>query len=184
MKKFLSVMYHASDEELEAIRCHLEGGYRHKNKVYSGFKEVCRKDRRYDVCVDGELYNVKELRKALCAYGEDVKKAGLEELMLCAYCVWGHGCLLRFNGAFSLMIDDGNEIFVAKDPMGLKPIYYARRHHRGLSVANEMGLLWGCESGDGSHECTGDVCFRTEHIGKSDIVERHICIANGALHDH
>lgn len=141
MKKFLSVMYHASDEELEAIRCRLEGGYRHKNKVYSGFKEVCRKDLRYDVCVDGELYNIKELRKALRAYGEDVKEAGLEELVLCAYCVWGHGCLLRFNGAFSLMIDDGNEIFVAKDPMGLKPIYYAKRHHRGLSVANEIGLL-------------------------------------------
>lgn len=141
MKKFLSILYHGSDEELQTMSNRLEDSYCYQHSIYLNFKTVYRKEHRYDISIDGELYNVKELRKALRAYGEDVSTASLEELVLCAYCIWGPGCLMRLNGAFSIMIDDGEEVFVAKDHMGLKPIYYARKQRKGLAISNEIDLL-------------------------------------------
>lgn len=141
MKKFLSILYRGSEEEHRNISEGLEHSYHYRNNIYLNFKTIYHDDQRYDVSIDGELYNVRELRKALRAYGEDVKEATLEELVLSAYRIWGHGCLMRFNGAFSIMIDDGNEVFVAKDHMGLKPIYYARRHRKGLAISNELTLI-------------------------------------------
>lgn len=141
MKNFLSILYHGTEDEVRNMSSAIEHSYHHKHRIYLSFQTIYRNEQRYDVCVDGELYNIKELRKALLAHGEQVKEANLEELMLAAYCVWGHGCLMRFNGAFSIMIDDGNEVFVAKDHLGLKPIYYARRQKKGLAISNEIGLL-------------------------------------------
>lgn len=141
MKTFLNILHHPSSEDLKKAEEELKDSYTNQDTVYLNFKTVMLDGHRYEVCVDGELYNMKELRKALRHHNYPVKEKGVEELVLYAYKVWKHGCLLHFNGSFSIMIDNGSEVFVAKDHMGTKPLYYARRKRKGLVVSNSIRLI-------------------------------------------
>lgn len=74
---------------------------------------------------NGEIYNFKELRKVL-EKRHTFKTDGDTEVVLAAYKRWGAACLNHFNGMFGLAIWDKNkkELFVARDRLGIKPVYY------------------------------------------------------------
>jgi asparagine synthase (glutamine-hydrolysing) len=102
-------------------------------------------DGRRWIVFNGEIYNFRELRGEL----EQVdplrawKTSGDTEVILRAYDAWGEKCLEKFNGMFALAIwtPESGEVFLARDRMGQKPLYFALRSGRGLALASELGAL-------------------------------------------
>ncbi|HEY4501209.1 MAG TPA: asparagine synthase (glutamine-hydrolyzing) [Candidatus Paceibacterota bacterium] len=76
------------------------------------------------ITYNGELYNYRELRRELGNYR--FKSETDTEVILAAYEQWGINCLKRFNGIFAFGLWDAkkNELILARDPMGVKPLYY------------------------------------------------------------
>lgn len=92
-------------------------------------------DKRYVIVYNGELYNYRELRLQLqrAVQGTDEKPYFFKtqtdtEVILAAYLRWGRDCLARLNGMFAFAIYDTAErtLFIARDRLGIKPLYYAQ----------------------------------------------------------
>ena len=78
---------------------------------------------RYVLIHNGEIYNFKQVRQALgFAHGTETDT----EVILAAYIQWGPACLQRFAGMWAFAIWDRveNSLFIARDRLGIKPIYY------------------------------------------------------------
>ena len=84
-------------------------------------------DHRYHLVHNGEIYNYIELREELKTLGWRFRTKTDTEVLLKAYQQYGKGCLSRFNGMFAFAIYDSvdNMLFMARDRVGIKPIYYA-----------------------------------------------------------
>ncbi|MGA9417386.1 MAG: asparagine synthase (glutamine-hydrolyzing) [Terriglobales bacterium] len=94
------------------------------------------------IVFNGEIYNFRELRKTLEAAGAEFKSHSDTEVILAAYRVWGESCLTRLGGMFSFALWDAarKRLLLARDPMGIKPLYY---HHseRTFIFASEVRTL-------------------------------------------
>jgi asparagine synthase (glutamine-hydrolysing) len=91
---------------------------------------------------NGEIYNFKELRRELETLGHRFKSNTDAEVIIYAYLEWGRDCLTRFNGMFAFAIwDSQNEsLFLARDRLGIKPLYYADTP-AGFAFASEVKAL-------------------------------------------
>lgn len=116
----------------------LENVTKSKHHIFSHFKTVKIADEVYHTVFDGELYNEKELKASLRYKGLDKDVSTIEELLVYAYRAWGHGMMNHMLGAFSFVIDDGKEVFAAKDQMGLRPIFYAQKKGAGILIASRI----------------------------------------------
>lgn len=78
------------------------------------------------IIYNGEIYNYKKLRNRLTASGYSFKSASDTEVLLKAYEAWGPECVQHLVGMFALAIwDDRNQyLFIARDRLGIKPIFY------------------------------------------------------------
>src|SRR5450631_1779393 len=79
---------------------------------------------RYVLIFNGEMYNYASVKPQLTEY--EFHTNSDSEVLIAAYAKWGPECLGRFRGMFAFAIWDKQEkeIFVARDPMGVKPLYY------------------------------------------------------------
>jgi asparagine synthase (glutamine-hydrolysing) len=91
---------------------------------------------------NGELYNYKELRAELTSRGVSFVTASDTEVVLEAWRYWGPASLSRFRGmfAFALADEKTGELFLARDPFGIKPLFYLQRHE-GMLFASELKAL-------------------------------------------
>ena len=91
---------------------------------------------------NGELYNYKELRAELTSRGVSFVTASDTEVVLEAWRYWGPASLSRFRGmfAFALADEKTGELFLARDPLGIKPLFYLQRHE-GVLFASELKAL-------------------------------------------
>ena len=99
-------------------------------------------DGRWALCYNGEVFNHKALRTQLEALGHAQRSASDTEVVLEAYLAWGETALLKFRGEFAFAIVDRttNRVFLARDPAGVKPLYWARRDGH-LLIASEVKAL-------------------------------------------
>ena len=79
---------------------------------------------RYVMVFNGEIYNFREIKSELKEFS--FKSEGDSEVIMAAYAKWGVDCLEKFNGMFALAIYDQVEesLFIARDRLGIKPLYY------------------------------------------------------------
>lgn len=84
-------------------------------------------DLRLALVFNGTIYNYKELRAELVEMGYDFFSEGDSEVILKAYHAWGENCVQRFYGMFAFAIWDRRDktLFLARDRLGIKPLYYA-----------------------------------------------------------
>ncbi len=91
----------------------------------AGHQPMHSTDGRYTIVFNGLIYNYKELHAQLSSY--DFKSGTDTEVLLAAYSKWGVACLEKLNGMYAFAIWDKQkeEIFVARDRIGIKPLYYS-----------------------------------------------------------
>ncbi|PZP55235.1 MAG: asparagine synthase (glutamine-hydrolyzing) [Micavibrio aeruginosavorus] len=107
---------------------------------------------RYTIVFNGEIYNYIELRAELEAKGAIFKTQGDTEVVLESYKQWGYECLNRFIGMFAFAIWDRAEktLFLARDPIGKKPMFYSMLGGNGFAFASEPSGLLGNPEADRS----------------------------------
>jgi asparagine synthase (glutamine-hydrolysing) len=96
------------------------------------------------IVYNGEIYNFRDLRTELEDVGVTFVSRSDTEVLLNAYRVWGEACLERLNGMFAFALWDAprQRLFLARDPMGVKPLYYFAGE-RYFLFASEVRTLLG-----------------------------------------
>ncbi len=96
----------------------------------------------YAIVYNGELYNTPELRAELTARGHTMLSHSDTEALLLSYIEWGPSCVEKFNGIFAFGIWDEKKqrIFLARDRMGVKPLFITRTK-TALLFASEIKAL-------------------------------------------
>lgn len=103
----------------------------------------------YTIIYNGEIYNYKELKQTLQEKGYKFFTASDTEIIPAAYDCWGIDCLNYFDGMFAFALHDNKtqEVFIARDRFGEKPLYYhadflQRGKFEQFVFASEMKALW------------------------------------------
>ena len=93
----------------------------------SGHQPMCDTKADYWITFNGEVYNYIELREELKNKGHVFVTQTDTEVVLEAYKEWGFECLQKFNGMFAFALFDkkNNQLFCARDRVGVKPFYYS-----------------------------------------------------------
>jgi asparagine synthase (glutamine-hydrolysing) len=94
------------------------------------------------ICYNGELYNYRQLRAELVQRGARFHTSSDTEVVLEAWRHWGPEALTRFRGMFAFaLLDEGTgHLFLARDQLGIKPLYFLRRHG-GVIFASELKAI-------------------------------------------
>jgi asparagine synthase (glutamine-hydrolysing) len=97
------------------------------------------------IVFNGCIYNFRELRSELMAKGYRFFSQGDTEVILKAYAEWGPRCVERFYGmfAFALWERDSGRVVLARDRLGIKPLYYAEQPGRLRFASTLPALLAG-----------------------------------------
>jgi asparagine synthase (glutamine-hydrolysing) len=92
----------------------------------AGKQPMYNKQKDLVITFNGEIYNFLEIRNELKAKGEQFSTETDTEVILSAYKMWGKAALNKFNGMFAIAIWDSRneELFIARDRFGVKPLYY------------------------------------------------------------
>jgi asparagine synthase (glutamine-hydrolysing) len=98
---------------------------------------------RYWIVFNGEIYNFRQLRTMLEADGRAFRTRSDTEVILQAYVAWGEACVERLRGMFAFAIWDAAQrrLFLARDRLGKKPLYYWHRGHLFLFASEPKALL-------------------------------------------
>lgn len=97
----------------------------------------------YVITYNGELYNMPELRQELEARGYSFRTNCDTEILLTAYIEWEEGCVERLNGIFAFAVWDEakQQLFMARDRIGVKPLFYAVRSQAFIFGSELKALL-------------------------------------------
>ncbi len=104
---------------------------------------AAREGRTCTVIYNGELYNTEELRQDLALSGWDFIGHSDTEVLLKGYMEWGERCVEKFNGIFAFAVweREAERLFLARDRMGVKPLFYAHTPGGGLVFGSELKAL-------------------------------------------
>jgi asparagine synthase (glutamine-hydrolysing) len=120
--------------------------------VEGGAQPIGNEDGSLQIVFNGEIYNFVELREELERAGHTFTTRSDTEVIVHAYEQWGKGCVERFNGMFAFALWDSTkrEVFLARDHLGVKPLYYVELGGRILFGSEIKALLQ-------DQECPRDV---------------------------
>lgn len=92
----------------------------------TGHQPIASSDKRYTLVFNGEIYNYLEIKQRLQKQGHVFKTASDAEVLLTLFALKGAACLDELNGMFAFAVwDEKNKsLFLARDRMGKKPLYY------------------------------------------------------------
>jgi len=123
-------------------------GFAHRRLVIvdpnGGIQPMTRQlgDRSYTIVYNGELYNTEDIRKDLLVRGHSFQGHSDTEVLLTAYMEWGAACVERLNGifAFAVWSEADQNLFIARDRLGVKPLFYTSNGHN-LIFGSELKAL-------------------------------------------
>ncbi len=108
----------------------------------NGHQPMRTPDGRLTVAFNGAIYNFRELRGELAGSGWTFRTKCDTEVLLAAWAQWGQNCLSRLRGMFAFAIwdEETQALHLARDPFGIKPLYYRQDAGR-LVFASEINAL-------------------------------------------
>ena len=111
--------------------------------VEGGSQPISNEDGTLQVVFNGEIYNYIELREELLAFGHRFRTLSDTEVIVHAYEQWGNDCVNRFNGMFAFAIVNAREntLLLARDHLGIKPLYYVLIGNQLLFASEIKALL-------------------------------------------
>lgn len=133
-----AISYHG-DKSIQANAEHISTSIHQKFKIGFGFRQLkiidlsnnshqpmSDKNATHWVIFNGEIYNFKEIKRELISLGYTFFSNSDTEVLLNAYKEWSEKALSKFNGMFAFAIFDKikNELFIARDRIGIKPLFY------------------------------------------------------------
>lgn len=94
--------------------------------IAGGKQPMAYGDGRYQIVFNGEIYNFRELRAQLEKKGFQFRTQSDTEVILAAYAAYGDDCVQHLRGMFAFAIWDkrARRLFIARDRLGIKPLYY------------------------------------------------------------
>jgi asparagine synthase (glutamine-hydrolysing) len=109
----------------------------------SGQQPLFNEDQSVVVVFNGEIYNFVDLMPELKALGHTFRTHCDTEVIVHAWEEWGENCVDRFRGMFAFALWDRNRqtLFLARDRLGVKPLYYALLDDGGLIFGSELKAL-------------------------------------------
>ena len=110
----------------------------------SGHQPLFNEDNSVVVVFNGEIYNFQELARELTALGHTFRTHSDTEVIVHGWEQWGEDCVKRFRGMFAFVLWDRNRqtFFMARDRLGIKPMYYAYLPDGKLIFSSELKALW------------------------------------------
>lgn len=110
-----------------------------------GRQPMCNEDQSLWIVFNGEIYNYQELRKQLEIKGHRFSSSTDTEVIVHMYEEYGENCVNYFNGMFAFAIWDSNKknFFLARDRLGIKPLYYTFSGEKFL-FASEIKSILAC----------------------------------------
>jgi len=139
------MLHRGPDEEGIYIDQHV--GLAHRRlaiiDVKSGQQPFTNEQGNIALTYNGEIYNYKEIRSELRNAGHEFKTDSDTEVVLHAWMQWGESCVDRLRGMFAFAIWDrpANTLFIARDRLGIKPVYYGISQDGYLVFASELKAL-------------------------------------------
>lgn len=131
-----------------------EGFFLHKNiglghrrlsiiDLKHGHQPMCNEDKSIWITFNGEIYNYEELNKDLKLKGHVFKTNCDTETIVHLYEEYGTECVNKLNGMFSFGIWDANkqQLFIARDRLGIKPLYYLKTKNKFYFASEIKALL-------------------------------------------
>ncbi len=109
----------------------------------AGHQPMSTPDQRFTIVFNGEIYNYQELRTELEHLGISFRSHSDTEVLLAAFARWGEACLPKLNGIFAFVIWDRDQqkLTIARDQIGVKPLYYFYDGKMRLMFSSELKAL-------------------------------------------
>src|SRR5688572_28490777 len=109
----------------------------------TGDQPIGNEDGQVQVIFNGEIYNFAEVRRELIAHGHRFRTGSDTEVIVHGYEQWGDRCVDRFRGMFAFAVWDAKarRLLLARDRVGVKPLYYAELPGRGIVFGSELKSL-------------------------------------------
>lgn len=109
----------------------------------AGHQPMITIDGKYVITYNGEVFNYQELRVELESLGYKFRSQTDTEVVLNAYACWGTDCINKFNGMFAFAIWDKNrqELFLARDRYGIKPLYYIYKDNTFVFASEQKAII-------------------------------------------
>lgn len=109
----------------------------------AGHMPMTTPDERFTIVYNGEVYNYPALRRQLESKGYHFRSHSDTEAVLYLYQEYGPACIKQLNGMFALAIWDHErqQLFLARDHFGIKPLYYCQEGERFAFASESKGLL-------------------------------------------
>jgi asparagine synthase (glutamine-hydrolysing) len=109
----------------------------------SGHQPMVTEDKHFVITYNGEVYNFRELRRELESLNHSFRSQSDTEVILKGYAQWGPECVHHLNGMFAFAIWDKTrqELFLARDRYGIKPLYYSQQGNTFLFASEQKAIL-------------------------------------------
>ena len=109
----------------------------------TGDQPLANEDGTIQVIFNGEIYNFAEVRAELVAHGHRFRTGSDTEIIVHGYEQWGDRCVERFRGMFAFAVWDASRrrLLLARDRVGVKPLYYAELPGEGIVFGSEIKSL-------------------------------------------
>lgn len=111
----------------------------------NGRMPMCNENEDIWITYNGEIYNFQELRKELEEKGHRFKSNTDTEVIIHAYEEYGQNCVKKFNGMFAFAIWDARkgkkQLFLARDRLGVKPLYYTKKGNKFIFGSEIKSIL-------------------------------------------